>query len=94
MWYNYVYVLDDSTPGKALEEILLNLYQILDQSLSDVGNLAYRALCMYEPMCISLMLDRFEDIKKAGEFLHWIKGEFEEAERKYMKQVLGYLRDH
>jgi hypothetical protein len=89
IWYNYV--LDDSTPGKVLEEVLLNLYQIIDQSLSHLDNSAYMALCMYEPMCLSLMLDRFEDIKKAGEFLQWIKGEFEEAGRKYIKQALRYL---
>jgi hypothetical protein len=46
---------------------------------------------MHEAMCLALMLDNYEDIRKASEFLNWIREEFKDLERRFMNRTLVFL---
>lgn len=54
-------------------------------------NTAYRSISMFEPICFSLLLKQFEEIKRAGEFWEWLSNEIEAEKRVHSRELLHYL---
>jgi hypothetical protein len=67
LWYNYT--LPDTDPRKIPEDILITVYSYMDEALIDQKNQASRQLTLFKLMRLAVMLNKFQPIRKSGEFL-------------------------
>lgn len=89
LWYNDL--LPNGAPGKLKESVILTTYQIFDKCLQEEGNMAYRSISMYEPICFSLLLKQHEKIKRSKEFWSWLVSEIQKENKIYSGQLVEYL---
>jgi hypothetical protein len=82
-----------SEVGKVPEEILMFMYETLDATFISQGNKTYQSLSMFEPIMLALMLDKHDSLRKASDFLGWVKNAMQEPHFHAMNTLLKRLED-
>jgi hypothetical protein len=91
LWFNHM--LADDMPGKVPEDIMMFMYETLDSIFITQGNDTYRSLSMFEPMMLALLLDKHDSLRKASDFLGWVKTAMQDASFAAMNLLLQKLED-
>jgi hypothetical protein len=85
-------MLPENTPGKLGEQVLKMIYKTVDNAFSTLGNSTYQALGLYEPLILLILLDKHEEMRKAGEFHTWVMGELQDPSKSHFLELAEYLR--
>ncbi|QQM16270.1 putative replicase [Jimsystermes virus] len=85
-------LLPSDIPGKIQTGVIETCYRIYDIELSRGGNAAYSRIARWEPICMSVLLSRFDRLHRASSYLTWIQNELDSDQDKSSKKLLAFLQ--
>jgi hypothetical protein len=89
----YNRMLPPDTPGKLSEEILLYVYEELDQKLVLNGNNAYDEIALWEPCCVAVMYSQHDRLKASKNYVKWFENEIESGNLTGLQKVYRQICD-
>lgn len=91
--YLYSLLTSDSIAYKVKRSTLTDLYTVFDEALTQWGNKAYNVIKLWEPLIQGLILDEYDPLASAGDYLNTILSDTDEAYKEYATDVINVLRN-
>uniref|UniRef100_A0AAT9JFS1 RNA-directed RNA polymerase L n=1 Tax=Macrotermes subhyalinus lispivirus 1 TaxID=3133482 RepID=A0AAT9JFS1_9MONO len=71
-------ILPDEIPGKLPSGIIERCYQIFDSELTTNGNIAYKRIARWEPICMAVLLKVHDRLQRSNSYFEWLDGELKD----------------
>uniref|UniRef100_A0AAT9JA31 RNA-directed RNA polymerase L n=1 Tax=Macrotermes bellicosus lispivirus 1 TaxID=3133480 RepID=A0AAT9JA31_9MONO len=84
-------ILPDNLPGKIPSGILERCYQAFDNEISESGNIAYKRIARWEPICMAVLLKNHDRLQRSNSYFDWLEAELNSDNDKSGKLIVTLL---
>uniref|UniRef100_A0AAT9JQ10 RNA-directed RNA polymerase L n=1 Tax=Macrotermes natalensis lispivirus 1 TaxID=3133481 RepID=A0AAT9JQ10_9MONO len=84
-------ILPNDVPGKIPSGIIERCYQYFDEEIKVSGNIAYKKIARWEPICMAVLLKTHDRLQRSNSYFEWLEGELKGDDDKNGQAIVNLL---